>query len=119
MTKYRNRVDIIADILKVAIEGAKKTRIMYFANLSYKLLEKYLAETSKIGFLRFNHDGYEVTETGRAFLQRYRDFSSRYSSVEKTLQSMAFEREILEKMCQPTRDVAPKPIAWRKVRARL
>lgn len=114
MTKYRNRVDIIADVLKVAIEGAKKTRIMYFANLSYKLLEKYLAETSNIGFLRFDNGGYEVTEMGRAFLQRYNIFSSKYSGVEKTLQSMAFEREVLEKMCQPTRGAASKPIAWRK-----
>jgi predicted transcriptional regulator len=102
MVKYRNRVDIIAAILNVAVAGAKKTRIMYFANLSYRLLEKYLAETSEIGFLQVNNDGYIVTERGRVFLDKYKDFSSKYSSVEKTLQSMSSERGLLERMCQPT-----------------
>ena len=35
MIKYRDRLDIIADILKVVRDGAKKTRIMYMACLLY------------------------------------------------------------------------------------
>ena len=45
MAKYRNGLSIIADILHVAGSGAKKTHIMYFANLSHELLEKYLSAT--------------------------------------------------------------------------
>jgi predicted transcriptional regulator len=43
MGKYRDGLGIIADILHAAGSGAKKTRIMGVANLSYTLFEKYLA----------------------------------------------------------------------------
>jgi len=101
MVKYRNGLGIIADILNAAGSGAKKTRIMYVANLSHDLLEKYLRETLDIGFLRLNSEGYEVTERGRAFLEKYADYSGKYSRLESELQSARFEREILERMCQP------------------
>jgi predicted transcriptional regulator len=44
---YRGRLDIIADILHVTGGNAKKTQIMYQANLSYKLLQRYLNEVVK------------------------------------------------------------------------
>lgn len=43
MGKYRSRVEIVADILEVASDGALKTHIMYKCNLSYKLLEQFKA----------------------------------------------------------------------------
>jgi len=100
MSRHRRRVDIIADVLSVASKGARKTRIMYVANLSYKLLEKYLAETTGMGFMRFNNDYYEVTERGLAFLEKYNGYSSKYSSIDKTLQGMTSEKDALERMCQ-------------------
>jgi predicted transcriptional regulator len=118
MAKYRSRVEIIADVLTVASVGAKKTRIMYFANLSYKLLEKYLAETTKIGFIHFNNGGYELTERGRRFLERYNAFSNKYSSVEKTLKNMRYEKQVLERMCEPTSDFFHKSMIERRNRAR-
>ena len=99
MVKYRRRLEIIADILNAANNSVKKTRIMYVANLSYRLLEKYLEETINIGFMRFNNDGYEVTEKGRLFLERYSQFSSKYSKLAKELENLRFEREVLERMC--------------------
>jgi predicted transcriptional regulator len=98
--KYRQRINIIADILNVASSGAKKTKIMYVANLSYQLLEKYLEETVNIGFVRFNGNGYEVTEKGRLFLEKYVQFSSRYSELKSELEIMMFEKEVLERMCE-------------------
>jgi predicted transcriptional regulator len=100
MVSYRNRLEIIADILNATGGGAKKTRIMYLANLSYKLLEKYLGETVKVGLVFFNHDCYEVTEKGRSFIERYGDFSSKYSKIKGELEKMVFEREVLERMCE-------------------
>lgn len=102
MTKYRDRLEIIADILRAAGSGAKKTRIMYVANLSYGLFEKYLGRTVQVGFLRLNDEGYEVTKKGETFLEKYFAFSSRYSQVERDRQSVLLEREVLETMCQPT-----------------
>jgi predicted transcriptional regulator len=108
MVKYRRRFEIIADILKAAENGAKKTRIMYVANLSHRLLEKYLMETINVGFVRFNNDGYEVTEKGHLFLERYAQFSSKYSKVQRELENMRFEMEVLERMCTADSDANPK-----------
>jgi predicted transcriptional regulator len=41
--KNRDRLSIVAAILEAVNSGASKTRIMFSANLSFSLLEKYLA----------------------------------------------------------------------------
>lgn len=97
--KYRRRFQIIADIISVAENGAKKTRIMYFANLSYKLLTKYLEDTVKVGFIQADDSGYKTTGKGRLFLEKYAQFSSKYSKFVNDLEALKFEMEVLERMC--------------------
>jgi predicted transcriptional regulator len=116
MTKYRDGLGIIADILNAAGKGAKKTRIMGVANLSYRLFEKYLREIVQVDFLRLNNDGYEVTEKGQTFLEKYNDFSSRYSRLQNELQSAMYEREVLKKTCQPLRNGSLNAVCGRKHR---
>jgi predicted transcriptional regulator len=116
MAKYRDGLGIIADILHAAGSGTKKTRIMGMANLSYRLLEKYLGRTVQTGFLRLNDEGYEVTERGQNFLEKYDGFSSRYSKLESELQSAMFEREVLRRMCQPLRNGKLKAVCGGKRR---
>ncbi|MEM2352478.1 MAG: winged helix-turn-helix domain-containing protein [Thermoproteota archaeon] len=100
MVKYRRRIEIIADILSSAAGGAtKKTRIMYAANLSYSLLEKYLAESISLNLLRLSSNGYEVTEKGIVFLEKYEHFTSRFSKIQKEMQTAISERKELEDMC--------------------
>jgi predicted transcriptional regulator len=41
--KYRSRTDIIGMILRTAMQGATKTRIMYGAYLSYSQVKEYLS----------------------------------------------------------------------------
>lgn len=101
--KYRRRFDILADIIRVAGAGARKTRIMYFANLSFALLNKYLEDALHVGFLRFTGEEYLVTKKGEAFLERYRAFAGRYSSVEEDLNELEGEAEALDRMCRPHR----------------
>ena len=114
MAKYRDGLGIIADILHAAGSGTKKTRIMGVANLSYRLLEKYLGRTVQTGFLRLNDEGYEVTEKGQDFLEKYHGFSSRYSKLESELQSAMLEREVLKRMCQPLENYKLRAVAGRK-----
>jgi predicted transcriptional regulator len=99
MPKYRGSLEIIADILDAVGDGAKKTRIMYFANLSYKLLGKYLKKTMDAGLVSSDEDHYEVTEKGHTFLERFKDFSGRYSKINKHLEEILFERDVLRQMC--------------------
>lgn len=103
MVKYRRRFDILADIVRVAGAGARKTKIMYFANLSFALLNKYLEDALHVGFLRLTDGQYLVTKKGEAFLERYLEFSSRYSTVKANLERLECEAEALDKMCRPRR----------------
>lgn len=114
LVRYRNRLNIIADILGVAGSGAKKTRIMYVANLSYGLLEKYLGVTVGLGFLRFDGNGYAVTEKGESFLEKYSVFSRRSSEAEKKFRSISFEREALKRMCENPRAIKARAGNGRK-----
>lgn len=100
MVTYRRRLSIIADILKAANKVGKKTRIMYLANLSYALLQKYLSETITIGLIDSNNNSYEVTEKGHEFLEKYKRYERRYSRVQKTVHKLMVERRDLEKMCR-------------------
>ena len=116
MPKYRSRLEIIADVLEAVGDGAKKTRIMYIANLSYKLLGKYLKKTVEADLLNFNNDHFEVTEKGRLFLERFKDFSSRYAKLEREREEISFEREVLERMCELPLSKSNNPGSRRKNR---
>ena len=99
MVKYRRRFEIIADIIRSAEKGTKKTKIMYFANLSYRLLKRYLDETMRVGFIREIDNAYESTEKGKIFLEKYVQFSSKYSKLANEFEALKFEMEVLERMC--------------------
>jgi predicted transcriptional regulator len=98
---YRGRLDIIADILHVARENAKKTQIMYQANLSYKVLQRYLREIIEASLLSFEEaeQHYVLTEKGLEFLQTYKDYSKANKFIEKRLEEIYNKRKILEGLC--------------------
>jgi predicted transcriptional regulator len=98
-------------VLKAAEKGAKKTRIMRTANLSYGLLKKYLDEAVGLGYLTLSQEEYEITEDGDAFLKKYVEYSSRYSSVGRELESMKLEKEELTRMCMNNRKFGLKSSA--------
>jgi len=99
---YRRRLDIIADILYVVgKEGAKKTQIMYQANLSYKVLTKYLTEVIEAGLIRLQREKrcYVLTSKGKEFLEKYRKYSRSNKHVEKKLNDLQNHRKVLEEFC--------------------
>jgi predicted transcriptional regulator len=75
--KKRDSVGISADILRLAQDGAIKTRIVYGANLNFKIVEGYLSRLMGLGLLE-NKDGrrmYRTTEKGLAFINRYEELT--------------------------------------------
>lgn len=100
MSKYRDRLQIIASILSIASRKAKKTQIMYQANLSYRLLCRYLVEVLDAGLVRFeNEERYVLTSKGKEFLNRHQEYSKRCKSLEQRLILVNDEKAALEKMC--------------------
>lgn len=70
-------MDIIADILRIARKGAKKTRIVYGANLNFKLLNEYLERLEEAGLITDDQEKrgmLKTTDKGRKYLQHYEGF---------------------------------------------
>lgn len=71
----RSRYDIIAEILSVAQDGARSTRIMYKSNLDFGQKERYLGHLLGAGLIRVKTSSpriYETTEFGARWLENYR-----------------------------------------------
>jgi len=69
LTPRRGSLEIAVEILKVALEGATKTQIMYGANLSYSSLRRYLELLEGIGLLENKGRVYRTTDKGLRFLE--------------------------------------------------
>ena len=69
--KYRNRYEIIANILESAKIGITKTKIMYNAFLSYAQITGYLKYLQEYDLLTFKEEtqNYSTTKKGLAFLK--------------------------------------------------
>ena len=97
MAKYRSRLEIVADVLGVVSGGAKKTQIMYQANLSYKLLVRYLKDVIDMGLVKMKgEDTYELTEKGSDFLREFKGYYERRVEVEEQLNGVQDEKVMLE-----------------------
>jgi len=68
----RDKIDIIADILKVTLHGAKKTHIVYKANLNFTIIKKYIIRLEEHGLLmKIDGGHYMTTQKGSQFLEQY------------------------------------------------
>jgi len=75
--RRRDRHDIVAEILKTAVNGQIKTHIMYRAKLSYSQITEYLPLLVEKGFLENLHvtrgrqrtTVYRTTSKGLAFIE--------------------------------------------------
>ena len=102
MGQYRKRLEIIFDILSVVKGGAKKTRIMYQANLSYRLLTVYLRFVRESGLVSTqSKSNYVLTQKGREFLEKYKQYSHRFEQLETELNDIKKERGLLETLYIP------------------
>jgi predicted transcriptional regulator len=74
--KYRSRLDIVAHILEIANEGARKTEILYKAFLSYPQLRDYLDALTGSGMLMYREEKatiFYTTEKGKRLLDMYKE----------------------------------------------
>lgn len=79
MTKKRNRLEIIHDILKTINDknsDIKPTHILYKSNLSYQMMEEYLKDLLEKNFIAVNHNKkgrtYSLTLKGQNYLDKYK-----------------------------------------------
>ena len=102
--KHRKRIEIVADVLIAAINGAKKTNIMYAGKLSFKLLNYYLRIVTDCGLLSQNPtvNSFFTTEKGKTFLKIHDDYKKNrqilnIKSLEVQEKESQLEKMLLEK----------------------
>lgn len=73
MTSRRSNLEIVAEILRIARKGARKTRIVYHANLNFKMLGEYLDKMEEAGLVSsWDENGQiKTTEKGREYLEHF------------------------------------------------
>jgi predicted transcriptional regulator len=99
-SKNRDRLDIVRDMLSAALAKAKKTKIMYKANLNFGQVEKYLKIILEVGLLEYEGNSfYSVTQKGREFLRVYDDYVEGRRRVVEQINGNVKTRVLLESMC--------------------
>jgi predicted transcriptional regulator len=97
---YRRKFDIIADILHVVSQTPRKTQIMYKANLSFRVLKKYLTELREASLICYQEENqcYTLTVKGQQFLDAYREYSRTSKYVTKVLNDVNSKKANLQKL---------------------
>ncbi|WP_342451822.1 winged helix-turn-helix domain-containing protein [Methanolobus bombayensis] len=70
--RRRSRLDITIAILKIAMDGAKKTQIVYGANLNSTIANKYLSTLEEKQLIEQKGNLFVTTDKGRV----YKDMAS-------------------------------------------
>ena len=97
--KYRKRLQIIADMISVAIKHPKRLQIMYEARLSYGSLLRYLNETTNAGLIIPEEDEhYSPTRKGELYLKRSKRYSRMLKLIEEIKSKADEEKQKLERM---------------------
>lgn len=100
LSKHRNGLQIAVDVLSVVSVKTRKTRIMYQANLSFRLIEKYLAILLEQELLKCETGScYLITQKGKKFLQMYTEYVERCKKIGEDMDEAHRKRQTLENMC--------------------
>ncbi|WMW22677.1 winged helix-turn-helix domain-containing protein [Methanolobus mangrovi] len=67
VTIRRTKSTISVEILRAALEGAKKTHIVYRANLNFEVVNRYLSLLKEKGLIEQRDNLYITTDKGREF----------------------------------------------------
>ncbi len=76
MSGKRSDMEISADILKVTVNGALKSHIVYKANINFQLGKKYLDRLTNSGLIVDSVNGsriYFTTDKGREYIKQFED----------------------------------------------
>jgi predicted transcriptional regulator len=98
--KHRSGLEIAVDVLSIVSVRTRKTRIMYQANLSFRLIEKYLTILLEQELLKHDTGScYLITQKGRKFLQMYTEYIERCKKIGEDMDEAHKKRQALENMC--------------------
>jgi len=83
--KKRTRYEIIHDILSICENGAKKTWILYKANLSYELANNYISKFVEKELIIQKDGLYVLTDKGKMLLSLLAQYKEKKKELDKTV----------------------------------
>jgi len=86
--RKRTRYELLADLLLSSKGGARKTTLMFRANLSFALLNKYLGLLIENGFVDKKGDYFFPNRRGLTYLQKFSRYQSVLEDVNRTEQTL-------------------------------
>ena len=86
--KKRSKYEIVHDILDQCQNGAKKTWIMYRANLSYDLTTNYLNDLVKRGLVENREGLFYITDKGKQLLEVLKAWKEKKAGVEELVRKI-------------------------------
>jgi predicted transcriptional regulator len=88
LNKNRDSIEILAKILSIANPEARKTQILYRANLSHMLLQKYLGILMENGLMKKEENVFYRTEKGLDFVAKYSELNRMLNSRKETIKML-------------------------------
>lgn len=81
--RYRNRIDIIAQLLDAASSPTTKTKMMYKAMLSYVQLKEYLLMLTENDLIEYDKldQSFTTTDKGIQFMKRYENLNKLIDAI--------------------------------------
>ncbi len=83
MQERRSKFEIVYEILLEAQNPTSKTRLVYSANLNFKIAEKYFSLLEELDLLEKVHVNgktyYLTTDKGKEFIKRYEELTEDFS----------------------------------------
>ena len=109
--RKRSKYEIVHDILDQCQNGAKKTWVMYRANLSYDLATNYLSELVKRGLIENREGMYYITDKGRQLLEVLKAWKEKRKELDRLMEQVREMLPDLEKREVKEEKEAPAPEA--------
>jgi predicted transcriptional regulator len=92
--RKRDKYDIYHDILKACkstVGGINKTRLMYSANLTFEVANKYLPLLEKSGLIARKDNLYFITKKGEEVLQKLTKFKEIKGEMKEIIEKLKEE----------------------------
>lgn len=88
--RTRSNIEILANILRISIKGAKKSHIVYKANLNFMVVKRYLRLLNDSGLIIFPSDDnrlFKTTKKGIEYLNQYENLTDYIRPLAERLKS--------------------------------
>ncbi len=90
----RHKLDVIFEILSLAQNGVKRTRLVYQTNINFSMLRRYLNVLFRMGLIEDKGRMLVTTPRGVRFVEEYDEFRSKWNFYEEFENSKKVESEI-------------------------